>query len=129
MTTLADILAPLVWPLCFLLVVLLVLKQVKDDVRPIFIKMVDPLAKQAQDNAADIGRAFLFGMSASLAAWYDVFSQVDAVTMRGMSVWQVSALLAKVANPFIVAFLATLVKPTGYTPPPKLPTQPPFPTP
>lgn len=116
MTRLADTLAPLVWPLCFLLVALLVLKQVKDDVRPIFIRMVDPLAKQAQENASDIGRAFLFGASASLAAWYDVFSQVDAVTMKGMTAWQLSALLAKVANPFIVAFLATLVKPTSNPP-------------
>ncbi len=103
----------LVWPLSFILISLLVLKQLKDDVRPIFVSMVGPLAQQAHANASDIGRAFLFGLSASLAAWYDCFSQVDAVTIHGMTWWQFSALLAKVANPFIVAFLATLVKPTG----------------
>lgn len=102
----------LFWIASGVLLALLVAHRVREQLNPVVANLVTGLSEQAKNNAADIGRAMLFGLSASLAAWYDCFSQVDSVTLRGMSAFQLSALFAKVANPFIVAFLATLIKPS-----------------
>ena len=118
------------WIAAGTLIALIIIHRVREQINPLVGSLVVGLSEQAKNNAADIGRAMLFGLSASLAAWYDCFSQVDAATMHAMSAWQLSALFAKVANPFIVAFLATLVKSSDKIPPsPKVITAPPFPTP
>lgn len=106
----------LLWIALAAMVTLVIVHRVREQLNPVVTSLVTGLSEQAKNNASDIGRALLFGLSASLAAWYDVFSQVDVTAWKGMSAWQFSALLAKVANPFIVAFLATLVKPTAKSP-------------
>jgi hypothetical protein len=115
----------LIWPLCFVLVLLFVLRKVGEDVRPIVASMASGLATGAQKNATQYAIALGFGLSASLAAFYDVFSAMGNEAWAQMNWHQYAALWAKVANPFVVAVLAYVTqsnfKPGG--------TQPPFPKP
>ena len=130
MTSLTDLLynpPGIIWPLLGFAVAIYVVHQIKEQLNPIITGLVAGLAVQAKANAGSYGVAILFGLSASLAAFYDVFSQVDHLVIQGMSGWQFAALVAKVLNPFIVAFLATLVK-MGGTPAKPSTTTPPFPT-
>lgn len=96
----------MVWPLTFLLIALLVLRQVRDEVKPIFSSIVGGVAKSAGSNATAYAIAIMFGLSASLSAFYDVFSQLDAKALTDMSWHQYFSLWAKIGNPFIVAVLA-----------------------
>lgn len=126
MNIVTETLASAVWPLAFILVSLVVLHNLRETLSPVITALMAGLAKQAQTNAGAWAIAIGFGLSASLAAFYDVFSQLDYVTQKGMSGWQLAALFAKVLNPFVVAMLArlTMQKPVGST---GL-TVPPFPT-
>jgi hypothetical protein len=99
-----------IWPMVLFAVLLFALHQVKEQINPLITGVVTGLAQHAQANSAAYGMAVMFGLSASLAAFYDVFSQVDTSTMKGMSWWQFGALLAKVLNPFVVAVLAYATK-------------------
>lgn len=118
-----------VWPLCVVLIILAVLRKVEAQLNPIVVAMTQGVANQARARAMDWAKAFGFGLSASLAAFYDLFSQLDINAFHGMSVHQYLALWAKVANPFVVAVLAYATqsnaggtftgapKPTTTTPP------------
>lgn len=124
-----ESLGALVWPLAFLLVALLILKQVKDDVRPIFIGMIGPLAKQAQTNAVAWTIGIMLGVLSSLGALTEV-----ATTMH----WVYVAIACKVLGPGLATIVA-LVKqspvasaPLVTLPPAAAPTgstNPPFPKP
>jgi hypothetical protein len=116
-----------VWPLCLTLIILVVLRKVEAQLSPIVIAMTQGVAGQAKNRATDYAKAMMFGLSASLAAFYDLFSQLDVSSFHHMSLHQYLALWAKVANPFVVAVLAYATQ-SGATPS-KTPTvsTPPFP--
>lgn len=105
MNTTADMLQ-LVWPLIFLLIMLFVLRQVRDDVNPIFKSVVGGLSQDASRNAKQYAIAIGFGLSASLSAFVDVFKELDAAAIGSLGWHQYAAAWAKVANPFVVAVLA-----------------------
>lgn len=115
----------IVWPLSFILCFLFVLRKVEADVRPIVTGVVTGLAGDATHNAKQWGIAVMFGLSASLAAFYDVFSELGTKDLAALSWHQYAAYWTKVLNPFIVAVLAYVTqsnfKPKATT------TNPPFP--
>jgi hypothetical protein len=75
-------------------------------VSPLFKTVVGGLTQDAGRNAKEYAIALGFGLSASLSAFWDVFSRLDATSLGAMSWHQYAALWSKVANPFIVAVLA-----------------------
>lgn len=99
----------LVWPLSFILIALIVLRQAWEELHPIFVGMINSLAKNAGANATLVGIALLFGISASLSAFWDVFHSLDRKSLMEMSWHQYIAMWTKVWNPFIVAFLAKII--------------------
>lgn len=109
----------LVWPLSFVLCFLFVLRKVESDMRPIVTGVVTGLAGDAANNAKQWGIAILFGLSASLASFYDVFADLGAKDLNALSWHQYAAYWTKVLNPFIVAVLAYVTqsnfKPKGAT--------------
>jgi hypothetical protein len=105
MNATADMLQ-LIWPLVFLLIMLFVLRQVRDDVNPIFKSVVGGLTQDAGRNAKQYAIAIGFGLSASLSAFVDVFKELDAAGVSALGWHQYAALWAKCLNPFIVAVLA-----------------------
>lgn len=100
----------LVWPLAFMLLVLVITRQFFQDVRPIFVSVVNGVAKDAQSNARAYAIAILFGLSASFSAFWDVFHSLDSTSLAAMSWHAYFALWTKVLNPFIVAILAYATK-------------------
>jgi len=108
----------------FLVIAMLFLHQVKEQVNPVIGGIVKGLSVHAQQNAVGYGMAVMFGLSASLAAFYDLFSQMNKTDFDHMSWHQYMALWAKVLNPFIVASLAYATK---AAPSKIVPTNPPFP--
>ena len=113
-----------VWPLLIFAILLLGLHQVKEQFNPVIGGIVKGLSLHAQQNAVGYGMAIMFGLSASLAAFYDLFSQMSKTDFDHMSWHQYMALWAKVLNPFIVASLAYATKAAPSKP---TPTNPPFP--
>lgn len=117
---------PMVWPLVFLLVVLVGAHTARETLTPIIENMTKALAIQAQNNAVAVMMAILFGLSASLSAFYDLFSQLTKTDLNLMSWHQYAALWTKILNPFVVAVLAyatqnkfkTVGTSTGNTTPP-----------
>ncbi|MBS0328210.1 MAG: hypothetical protein JSR30_00025 [Proteobacteria bacterium] len=61
----------LVWPLTFLLIALLLLRQVREDLRPIVSGMVGQLATQSQKYAMIWALALLVGFNSSMMALID----------------------------------------------------------
>jgi hypothetical protein len=112
----------LVWPLTFVLVLLIVLRHLRDEVKPIFASVVGGLSQDAGRNAKQYAIAIGFGLSASLSAFVDVFKELDAAAVGALGWHQYAAAWAKVANPFVVAVLAyatqSSFKPAGGTTPP-----------
>lgn len=116
----------IIWPLCVLLIVLLVLHHVRETIRPVIAGIISGLTKHATANAPAYAIAIGFGLSASLASFIDVFQAMTADRIQALSYHQYAALLAKVANPFVVAILAYATQSrfkSGATP---TDTQPPF---
>lgn len=116
----------IIWPLCALLVALLALHHVRETIRPVIAGIVSGLTKHATANAPAYAIAIGFGLSASLASFIDVFQEMTADRIHALSYHQYAALLAKVANPFVVAILAYATQSrfkSGATP---TDTQPPF---
>lgn len=111
----------MIWPLTVLLVALFCLHRARETFDPVVKSVVGSIAVQAQNQAGRWAIAMMFGLSASLAAFYDVFSQVTKQDFDLMSTWQFLSLLAKVANPFIVAALASAMPPGAKNPPPSIP--------
>lgn len=123
-------LLPYIWPLVALLAFSIAIRKVANDVRPIFVNVVDGVAKSASSNAQAYAIAIMFGLSASLSAFYDVFSQMDAKAFSEMTWHQYLAAWSKVLNPFCVAILAYATQNKFVAPPPKPgTTNPPFPPP
>lgn len=106
----ATIASTMLWPLTAILSAIIVTRRLATDVRPIFINIVNGVAKGAQSNAMAYAIAFGFGLSASLSAFWDVFHTLDATSFSVMTWHQYAALWTKVLNPFVVAVLAYVVK-------------------
>lgn len=86
-----------IWPLAFMLVALVCVRQFFQDVRPIFVNVVKGVATQAQSNAAAYALAIGFGLSASLATLADQATALD---------WPYVAAFAKVIQPFVAGCVA-----------------------
>ena len=113
MNLFCDILAPMVWPLCFLLIALLILRQIKDEVKPIFSGMVKTLAIQSQRNALAWALGMMLGTVASLQAVVEVANQYH---------WLYIGAAAKILQPGLTAVIGFITKspftsPQGSTPP------------
>lgn len=117
-----ESLSVLVWPLIGILFGLLILKQLKDDVRPIFLSMVGPLAKQAQTNAIAWATGIMLGVLSSLGALTEVAAQMK---------WVWVGILCKVLGPGLATIVALIkqspVTETSGTPPPFTVVKPPPP--
>lgn len=108
---LADIFSAnsIVWPMTFLLIALIILRQIRDDVRPIFRAMVDPLTKQAQTNAVAWAIGIMLGIQSSLGALKEV---ADAQQ------WVVVANTCKIVGPGLCTIVALILRsPTEKRPP------------
>lgn len=99
----SDILAAnsLVWPLCFLLFGLLVLRQVREDVRPIFRGIVSGLAAKAQSNSVQWGIGLLMATLGSMTATIEVAHAMG---------WVFIEMGAKIATPFIATLVTLSMK-------------------
>lgn len=91
----------LVWPLSFLLVALLVLRQVREQLEPITTGVVRGLSSHAQRYALGYALACLYASAASLQAL------ADEATRLG---WLYVAAAAKVIQPGAVAIIAYVTK-------------------
>lgn len=111
---LVETLAANIWPLSFLLVALVILRRIRDDVRPIFLGMVAPLTKQAQTNAVAWTVGIMLGILSSLGALTEV-----ANTQH----WVFVANFCKVLGPGLATIVA-LIKQSPMPPPSQ--TTPPF---
>lgn len=102
-----DALAPFAWSSIGILIAVLVLKQVRNDIRPIFIAMVDPLKKQAQTNATAWAVGLMLGVLSSLGALTEVATQMH---------WIYVAIACKVLGPGLATIVA-LIKQSPVEPP------------
>ncbi len=93
-----------------LLLLLILIHRARETLNPLISGIVGGLSKHAQVNAPAYGMAIMFGLSASLSAFYDVFSQLGKSDLMAMSWHQYAALWCKIMNPFIVASLAYATK-------------------
>jgi hypothetical protein len=90
----------LVWPLCFLLVALMVLKKLGDDVRPIVRGIVIGLSTKAQSNAVQWATLIAVATLGSMDALKDV------ARANG---WVFVEAFAHIASPFIATFAGARV--------------------
>ncbi len=72
--------------------------------------VVNGLVDNAQHNAVAVLVCLALALSASIGAFIDNFGALDAATMKQIAWWQVLAMLAKCANPGIVAIIGFLMK-------------------
>lgn len=117
MINLGDILAPMVWPLCFLLVAFTILRQVKNRVEPIFDGMTSTLKVQATRYALAWSLCMLYAAAASLQALGDVAEKMG---------WVYVDAFAQVVQPAVVAVIAFVNKAPEAIAQPKTTTTPPF---
>lgn len=123
---LIEMLAMNIWPLSFILLGLFVMRQLRQDVQPVFVSIVSGVAKNAQSNAVAYAIAIGFGLSASLSAFVEVFRTMGMDEFKSISWHQYLVLWCKVLNPFIVAILAYATQ-NKFKTGPLSETTPPFP--
>ena len=112
-----------IWPLVLFVCLLIVLRQMKADIEPIFKAVIAGLAKQAASNSQFFAICMAIGISASLSAMNEAFRELTAERAAAMSYFQLAALFSQIANPFLVAVIAYVVpkntpRSTGTTAPP-----------
>jgi signal transduction histidine kinase len=102
MNNYADIFeaSSIIWPLCFLLIILFVLRQVRDDVKPIFQGMIGTLATQSQSNAVGWALGILIATLGSLQALGEVAHAMN---------WKYIEAAAKVLQPGLAALLGYIM--------------------
>jgi uncharacterized membrane protein YfhO len=101
MDLLCDILYPMVWPLCFLLVTFVVLRKLNNSIEPIFQGMTGTLKVQATKYAMAWAMACMYAAAASLNALGEVAEKLN---------WLYVAAFAKVTQPAVVAVIAYVNK-------------------
>lgn len=102
----------IVWPLSFILIALIMLRQVREDVRPIFRGMVGTLATQSSTNAVAWAVGIMMGTLGSLGALSEV--------AKGMN-WPFLEAFAKVAQPGLAAVVSYIMASPAQKPPPASP--------
>lgn len=110
----AITIAPLAYPLTFLLGMLIIARKAESTFNPIVVKVVNGLADNAGSNALTYGLMIGYGMSAALSA---LAEQADKLG------WVVIAAMAKVVNPFLIGMLAFAAK-NNFGNPPSKPSNP-----
>lgn len=110
----------IVWPLSFILIALILLRQLRDDVHPIFVGMVGSLAKQSSNNAVAWAVGIMMGLLGSLEALGEVAQQMH---------WLYLAAFAKVLQPGLAAIVSYIMASPSQKPPAPLSSisNPPFP--
>lgn len=98
----------IVWPLSFLLIMLILLRQLREDVRPIFIGMVGTLAKQSTSNAVSWAIGLMMGLLGSLEALGEVAQAMH---------WTYLAAFAKVLQPGLAAIVGYIIASPAQKPP------------
>ena len=91
----------IVWPLCFLLIALLCLKQVRDDIRPIFRGIVGGLAVKAQSNSVAWAIGLMMASLGSMQALVEVAKQMH---------WPYVEAFAMIATPFLAGLVTYSMK-------------------
>lgn len=109
MNPLIDALTENVWPLSFILVALLALRQFREDVRPIFLSMRDGLQVQAQKNSSKWALGCLVGANGGAGALVQVATEMH---------WPMVKAFAFVGGAMVAAVMGWLVvspmqKPNG----------------
>lgn len=99
--TLLQIAVDNIWLLGGLMISLLILKKVKDDVRPIFIALVDPLKKNASSNAVQWAQGILLAYLSLLGALAEV-----SITMH----WVLAGIFCKLSGPPVATIIALVNK-------------------
>lgn len=97
---------PLVWPLTFLLLALIVLRKVGDDMRPVFVGVVGGVAQNAKQYSLMYAMGALYATGSSLQALGEVATSFQ---------WIYVAAFAKVAQPGVIAIIAYVTKPPAIT--------------
>lgn len=97
MNTLIEILETNVWPLSFLLVTLIVMRQLREDLNPIFRGMVGTLAVESTQNSFEWMLMILTAVMASLQA-------IQEVAQQNHWIWL--GFLAKVLQPGLGVIVA-----------------------
>lgn len=106
---------PLIWPLAFVLVGLLLIRKVGTDLQPVFVNVVGGVALNAKQNALMYAMAAIYAAAASLQALGEVATQFH---------WLYVAAFAKVAQPGVVAVIAYVTKPAALGISPSPPSSP-----
>lgn len=75
MNTLIEILSTNVWPLSFLFITLVIMRQLRNDLSPIFQGMTATLAQQSQKNAMEWSLMLLTALLSSLQAIQEIAQQ------------------------------------------------------
>lgn len=119
--TILQIVEDDVWPLSFLLVSLVVLRQLRDDLRPIATGVINGVAAQSSRNALAWAFGLMIATLGSLNALVEVAEKMH---------WIYLAAFAKVLQPGLAAVIGYVTKSPGQqkdqtTPPTS--TTPPFP--
>lgn len=97
---------PLVWPLTFLLLALIIIRKIGDDMRPVFVGVVGGVAQNAKQYSLMYAMGALYATGASLQALGEVATQFE---------WVYVAAFAKVAQPGVIAIIAYVTKPPAIT--------------
>lgn len=115
------------WPLVVLFFITVGMRRLGADLRPIFLQVVNGLARSAGVNAGAWAIVIGFGLSASLSAFYDVFWTMDRDKLMALSYHQYAALWCKILNPFVVTVVAKVTANPFLKSKPDTQTTPPFP--
>lgn len=98
----------LIWPLSFILIALILLRQLREDVRPIFRGMVGTLADQSSRNAVAWSLGLMMGTLGSLQALSEVAHQME---------WKYLEAFAKVLQPGLAAIVSYIMASPAQKPP------------
>lgn len=103
---------PIVWPLTFLLLALVVLRRIEQDLRPVFRNVVAGVATNAQTNALRYAMALMLASLATMQSLADVARDMH---------WIYVEAFAKIATPALAAIVAFVSPSTAPVEPPKVP--------
>ncbi len=104
MNVFIEILASSVWPLCFLLVVLVLLHKIREEFNPIFRVVLGGVAQNAQKNSMQYAMAFMLATLASLQALADVARNLE---------WKYVEAACQILQPGLTAIVGFVLKPPG----------------
>lgn len=92
-----EIVQPMAVPLSIVFIGLVILRELRQELRPIFVGMIGGLAEQSKSNAVVYGLCVCYFAAASLQAAADEFKALHWVVLAGF---------CKILQPGVVALLA-----------------------